>query len=753
MDAKEDKSKDPGSRAIGLLRRIVKWLRSKLKHLTIGTALIILVVIGFFAWLSLYFYVGDDLILDLNVEQTSFHITNVDTAQARVDVKATGQLFCMTECRIALMDAGSRDITVESFNLSRDGERTFTYALEPGRVGSGQSLYSVVASCRNVKSLLCPTLAPDRRKTALLTVNYRLAADEEQVKPLLRSQIESMLIALREADTHLLTINGIIGENPRLHAGSLLANITVLQQQHTDTNLFLEGARLLWADQSYLSLAALMDEANVTNQSVSRLADASAAVEREILALPATHNGLRDRVAAARAWTGAVLLRHAAISADPALAAVIGDALVSADNATIMYASDRFLSYSHLAQAAADVERNITMLDTAMASRLVAVVASGNALVTQERMAACMGNVSCNLSGVVPASYANLTSVCDDLNMSVQPGVDTTDFLALYCVDRTPPSPVMTNLAPLILTMPNVTSSIDVVLQDHAQLCCVFGECRSCCNTAACKSDPSTYPVLFVHGHAFNSFNSPEYSLGGYFTKIQQRLQKDGYVDAGILTPTSSVSEVEPGEWGLSGRPVTARVTYYYNFYRSGEDYIIVTQKSENIETYALRLNEIINLVKHHTGKEKVDIVAHSMGGLVVRRYMQLFGEESIGTVIMVGTPNHGITDRTLRLCPVFGESKECTDMSQGSVFMRKINDPSNVPAVRMVTIAGKGCAVGTEDGDGVVAASSVPLDTAVNHEVEGVCDDFFKSELHTEMLNIDRYPQVYEFIREELAR
>jgi hypothetical protein len=168
-----------------------------------------------------------------------------------------------------------------------------------------------------------------------------------------------------------------------------------------------------------------------------------------------------------------------------------------------------------------------------------------------------------------------------------------------------------------------------------------------------------------VHGHAFNGANSPEYSLGGYFIKIQRKLQQEGYLDAGIITPSSTLSEVEAGEWGRSGKPVTARVTYYYNYYRTSTGYQLIAEKSESIETYAIRLKELIDITKHHTGQKKVHIVAHSMGGLVVRRYMQLFGEESVENIVFIATPHQGIGSGTQRRCPLLGEHKECDDIQR----------------------------------------------------------------------------------------
>lgn len=49
-----------------------------------------------------------------------------------------------------------------------------------------------------------------------------------------------------------------------------------------------------------------------------------------------------------------------------------------------------------------------------------------------------------------------------------------------------------------------------------------------------------------------------------------------------------------------------------------------------------------ISEVLSKTGAEKVDLVAHSMGGLVVKQYMKEFGTEKIGKFIDVATPHLG---------------------------------------------------------------------------------------------------------------
>jgi pimeloyl-ACP methyl ester carboxylesterase len=57
----------------------------------------------------------------------------------------------------------------------------------------------------------------------------------------------------------------------------------------------------------------------------------------------------------------------------------------------------------------------------------------------------------------------------------------------------------------------------------------------------------------------------------------------------------------------------------------------------------AAQLDIYIDGVKKTTGAEKVDLIAHSMGGLVTRYYIhQLMTEDDVAQLIMLGTPNGG---------------------------------------------------------------------------------------------------------------
>ncbi|MGQ9621412.1 MAG: esterase/lipase family protein [Bacteroidales bacterium] len=80
----------------------------------------------------------------------------------------------------------------------------------------------------------------------------------------------------------------------------------------------------------------------------------------------------------------------------------------------------------------------------------------------------------------------------------------------------------------------------------------------------------------------------------------------------------------------------------------SGEIRLVVSEAASSYANswksgkYAKRLAEFIDKVLVATGSEKVDLVVHSMGGLVARSAIKNYGCASkIRKLLMVGTPNH----------------------------------------------------------------------------------------------------------------
>ncbi|MEV0399619.1 alpha/beta hydrolase [Actinoallomurus sp. NPDC050550] len=83
-----------------------------------------------------------------------------------------------------------------------------------------------------------------------------------------------------------------------------------------------------------------------------------------------------------------------------------------------------------------------------------------------------------------------------------------------------------------------------------------------------------------------------------------------------------------------------------------------------------------VTRIRGATGASRVDIVAHSEGGLAGRYYVKyLHGLDRVATFIDVGTPNYGVVVAVL--CAVIWQG--CADMVPDSAFLNELNagDPT----------------------------------------------------------------------------
>jgi hypothetical protein len=61
-----------------------------------------------------------------------------------------------------------------------------------------------------------------------------------------------------------------------------------------------------------------------------------------------------------------------------------------------------------------------------------------------------------------------------------------------------------------------------------------------------------------------------------------------------------------------------------------------------SIETFVEQLAAKIATIRAATGATKMTLVAHSMGGLIVRAYMRRYGAAHVRCLVAIGTPHHG---------------------------------------------------------------------------------------------------------------
>ena len=283
-------------------------------------------------------------------------------------------------------------------------------------------------------------------------------------------------------------------------------------------------------------------------------------------------------------------------------------------------------------------------------------------------------------------------------------------------------------------------------------------------------------PVIFVHGH------SPS-EVEGYsptsLEEFQDKLVEQGYADMGIILPSDYPPKLTKGVW--SGKKVSVIMTYYANKYDKLGG-VVGPDDNQHISVYAQRLRDVVETVKHNTGKNKVIIIAHSMGGLVGKTYIKYYGGiNSVEKLVTIGTPNHGAYGYIALGCgntllqmakgctwdllfqgdSTFCEkprnpTPECDDMDAKGTFIPELNDFDETPGnIKYLTIVGLNknteYCPNNEKWDDVICSSSVRLEGAENWEY--VASDY-GGNLHTVMVSPSKAPKVYnriiEFIKED---
>lgn len=116
-------------------------------------------------------------------------------------------------------------------------------------------------------------------------------------------------------------------------------------------------------------------------------------------------------------------------------------------------------------------------------------------------------------------------------------------------------------------------------------------------------------------------------------------------------------------------------------------------------------------ILDNYASKGKsVDIVAHSLGGLVVRLMLENWGQELlVSDVVTLGTPHDGVD--ALILAPVCWAIAQCNDVEKGSDFINNLqHNPQSVIATQWTLIAaendqviGEATGLGMESMEGPV--------------------------------------------------
>lgn len=162
---------------------------------------------------------------------------------------------------------------------------------------------------------------------------------------------------------------------------------------------------------------------------------------------------------------------------------------------------------------------------------------------------------------------------------------------------------------------------------------------------------------------------------------------------------------------GYTGSPsnwTTAIAVFEAAGYSSDELYAFSYDSYGDNRTNARSLASYVNQVKAATGSAKVDIVNHSMGGLVSDWYLhELGGAASVAHLASIAGANHGTT--AAYACTVY---VTCRQMVPGSSFIRQVTSGDETPGDTTYATWYSPC-------DGVINPyTSTMLSGATNHLV-----------------------------------
>ncbi|MFD0316829.1 esterase/lipase family protein [Streptomyces flavalbus] len=92
-----------------------------------------------------------------------------------------------------------------------------------------------------------------------------------------------------------------------------------------------------------------------------------------------------------------------------------------------------------------------------------------------------------------------------------------------------------------------------------------------------------------------------------------------------------------------------------------------------DVRTAAALLGRHIEEICRRTGSDRVDVVGHSLGGLIARYYVQrLGGDTRVRTLVTLGTPHSGT-----RVAPVANAHPIVRQMRPGSALLKELSQPA----------------------------------------------------------------------------
>lgn len=677
-------------------RVYTRWLKALLPTLFVLGAIIALIVLY-----KVNTEVGEELRIILNPHSAHYQLEYGEEAQVNFTLKTNNYLFCEALCTYTTSVNGNK-INSGEFVLHDASQELIVKTTTPVS-GAGKQLYELDIGCKNIPTRTCGRDSRVHRTSALVSVEYGPSALVMEERALVLPQLQDLLYEVHEADIALQEIQ---------------EQIRVLDEQSLDG--------------LYDAAATVNSEFDLLEEDVMSMIDTWS--RGGVVEVPET-TILNQTKQLQTALQGYIIKQHA-------LASNVENAVSELENVYQAYLVERELGSGRVLSSYANQVRGLARdMEQEPNFNVLTREQEYLGLVLQKESAV---NNSLVLFNAILFNRVNRTVTNLDIGF---------ELLGEYCASNQTANDTVCDL---LVSEPNAlwtrspssieraekvhgtySSTIPLEVEEIEFTCSVFGSKEKC----------KTYtPVLFLHGHSVLERNAPEYSLQAFASYVHKLEEDELYMNGGALTTYDRYSG-SAGQW--LGYPIAVTGTYYLDAYLNGSSYITSAAKSESIDTYAIAVSSLVETLRIRSGSEKVKVVAFSMGGLVARRHLQLFGEEKVDELILIGTPNQGIDASVARFCPWLGANKECTEMTVGSSMLAKINDPIDEPTIPVTMIYGVGCDTFGKDGDGIVAADSAKLSFARNIEITGDCSEEY---LHTKLVKVDLHEDVYEEVRELLS-
>ncbi len=756
-----------------VLRRLRDWflhantLQKAFFILATAAVLIVIAETVFFLVIG-YQSLQTGLTIYLSPDAQTLSVAHGQNTTLSFSLGARDAPLCVATCDWRVTDLTTRTTVRHGTLTPRSNPQTLGTTIGARGNSTGTDAYQIVVECRNTQALRCQRKneTQDASATVLVTTTYspaeRAAADAYAMKAPgafanMAKDAGALLPVTHVNDPRAATVRAD-AERQAAMISALAENITAAVRADdpvTAERLLTEGTSV---DAASAYERLVVEERNATrpydellarNDTIAGLLAAGDAPTGALATARTAWGDFPDAspASSAEAFSGALRAVDAANQTPSILLADQGSALLRGDllAACTLKSTTCPASMQNVTDAAQAAQRLRSVCDAL--SSLGATYSAAQAAFARQLVPNATLQEALNATGaqalrqsagwnatqaaiIRQARRGVLSTTNDTVRLAVElaPSDNATAFLADSC--PVPDTHLPPPLTPTLQPATPIPVSFTAPTLPSAQ-CCGVDACGICAAS-------TTYPVLLVHGHAFSEDAAPEYSMEA-FTPFALAMQGTGRLYVGNVfpsdTPTSGPYSTIPGG-------VSATTTYYYDSYAEQGKTVLVAQKTENIETYAIRLKQAIDNLKAETGQPKVVLVAHSMGGLVARSYLDIFGSDSVAGLVMIGTPNHGINGTAAQVCPIVGGQAECSEMLQGSLFLRKLNsDPQ--PHIPMLTVTGTGC-----DGrayDGVVEASSVSLPGVPDSVVHGACHGTHL--LHTALIDPSQHPEVLHVV------